>query len=215
MESSAMGRWSLMAGSIAALLAVNMIGGGCDRKPTREECQKMAIRMADLAFSGGDNALGLASAMKMAAREKIMSEDSELVRECVEKGTLARVRCVEESSTLEEAHACGGSPHGATTQIQSLGSNQCRAKQGDAKRQLRQIALALDAYQSRHSRYPKDLSDLAIGFRDASYQYSLEVAGSAYTVFAEANIDSDDTVDKWKIDSVSRNVEEILNDCKK
>lgn len=81
---------------------------------------------------------------------------------------------------------------------------QDRSQQSECRSQLKAIATAERAYYAEHDQYSAELSAMDVIIRPGSqYRYTVALKGSCpsceVTAGCEGNLDSDDTLDQWKV----------------
>ena len=76
-----------------------------------------------------------------------------------------------------------------------------KAMQVEAQMLLKQIYTAQRTYYWEHKSYTDNLYDMGMTLPgNVKYSYLFNVNGSSWTCSATANLDNDDTIDRWIVD---------------
>ena len=76
-----------------------------------------------------------------------------------------------------------------------------KAMQVEAQMLLKQIYTMQRTYYRLHKSYTDNLNDMGMTLPgNAKYSYRININGSGWTCAATANLDNDDTIDRWIVD---------------
>ena len=76
-----------------------------------------------------------------------------------------------------------------------------KAMQVEAQMLLKQIYTMQRTYYRLHKSYTDNLNDMGMTLPGtAKYSYRININGSGWTCAATANLDNDDTIDRWIVD---------------
>lgn len=95
-----------------------------------------------------------------------------------------------------------------------------RARQTEAKNMLHSLYMSQQIYKSLNDKFTDSITELDIDIpQESIYKYTIiiedssitDASSSEYIIQAEGNIDDDDTVDRWIIDS-SKKINNTIDD---